>query len=91
MAKAIPPPPSAKESNQINFRLSDDGLAKLDRAVKIYLELHPEHFAVKNPKRQRSLVIRAALEAFLPTLEEEKAKHDQLRRQKEFSEDCGLV
>ncbi len=88
MAKAIPPPPSAKESNRINFRLSDDGLAKLDRAVEIYLELHSEYFAEKDPTRQRSLVIRAALEAFLPSLEEEKAKHDQLRRQ---YEDCGLV
>lgn len=91
MAKAIPPPPSAKESNQINFRLSDDGLAKLDRAVEIYLELHPKHFAVKNPERQRSLVIRAALEAFLLRLEEEKAQLDQLRREKELYEDCGLV
>ena len=71
--------------------MSEDRLAQLDRAVKIYLELHPEHFAVKNPKRQRSLVIRAALEAFLPSLEEEKAKHDQLRRQKELYEDDRLV
>lgn len=71
--------------------MSEDRLAQLDRAVKIYLELHPEHFAVKNPERQRSLVIRAALEAFLPSLEEEKAKHDQLRRQKELYEDDRLV
>lgn len=61
----------------INFRVSDEQLAELDRAVKVYLELHPEHFAEKRKDRQRSLVIRAALEAFLPDLEEAKKKRTE--------------